>query len=202
VTGDRATVDVWAARLRAGRDDDGVCSPAERDRAARFRDPAAGARWLAARHLLRSLLAARLDRHPDALEFSTGPHGKPSVPGIEFNLSHAGSIAVVAVAERPVGVDVEVPRRIAHPAGVARRLGLRLHEIPEADQPATLLRAWTRTEALVKATGDGASAGLACAEERLAMAGWVVVDLDLGTEAVAAVAARGPDWVVAGPRWV
>jgi 4'-phosphopantetheinyl transferase len=132
---------------------------------------------------------------PAALEFSNGPHGKPAVPGIEFNLSHAGPIAVVAIASDAVGVDVELPRRIVRAAGVARRLGL----APDTP-PGSLLRAWARTEALLKATGDGASAGLSCAEQRLARAGWEVRDLDVGPSAVGAVAARG-QWVVDGPRW-
>jgi 4'-phosphopantetheinyl transferase len=199
------TVEVWASVLEPAPAGTSACNPGEHDRAARFRDRAAGARWLAARHLLRTLVAERLGRAPDALEFEEGPHGKPSLPGIEFNLSHAGGIAVVAIADRPVGVDVEVPRRIARPAGVARRLGLEWGTLPGPDRAATLLRAWTRTEALLKATGTGASAGLAGAEDRLAPAGWVVVDLDLGAHAVgavAAVAAQGADWIVAGPRWV
>jgi 4'-phosphopantetheinyl transferase len=202
VADDRTIVDVWAGRLDGAWDGAGVCTRGELDRAAAFGHRSAGARWLAARHVLRTVLAERLGCRPDALVFETGPHGKPSVPGIEFNLSHAGSIAVVAVAARPVGIDVEVRRRIANPAGIAHRLGLEWGGLSGADQTAALLRAWTRTEALVKATGDGASAGLAGVEERLAPEGWMVVDLDLGTSAVGAVAARGSDWVVAGPRWV
>ena len=188
------TVDVWAARLDAVPGG-GVCCGDERDRAARFADSAVGARWLAAHHLVRTLLAERLGEDAAALEFSTGPHGKPSVRGIEFSLSHAGSIAVVAISSCPVGVDVEVPRRIARPAGLARRLGL------AADTPPpSLLRAWARTEALLKATGDGASGGLSHAEQRLAPDGWRVSDLDLGSAAIGAVAARG-QWAVQGPRW-
>jgi 4'-phosphopantetheinyl transferase len=188
------TVDVWAARLEAVQDG-GVCSREERDRAAHFADPAVGARWLAAHHLVRTLLAERLGEDPAALEFGTGPHGKPALRGIEFSLSHAGPIAVVAISSRPVGIDVEVPRRISRPAGVARRLGL----APDTPPP-SLLRAWARTEALLKATGDGASAGLSRAEQRLAPVGWVVRDLDLGPSAIGAVAARGV-WAVHGPRW-
>ena len=189
-----ATVDVWVARLEPVQGG-GACSRDERDRAARFADPAVGARWLAAHHLVRTVLAERLGEDAAAVEFSTGPHGKPAVRGVEFSLSHAGNIAVVAVSSCPVGVDVEVPRRISRPAGVARRLGL------APDTPAsTLLRAWARTEALLKATGDGASGGLWHAEQRLAPYGWRVTDLDLGAAAIGAVAARG-HWAVDGPRW-
>jgi 4'-phosphopantetheinyl transferase len=188
-------VEVWAARLDAGRFDGSVCSDGEHDRAASFGDRSAGARWLAARHFLRLMLARRLDRPPGALVFEAGAHGKPATDGVEFNLAHSGPIAVVALAARPVGVDVEVPRRVARPAGVARRLG-----VPWPLSDADLLRAWCRTEALVKATGDGATRGLARVEERLGAEGWSVADLPLG-DAHGAVAARGNDWVVAGPAW-
>jgi hypothetical protein len=54
---------------------------------------------------------------------------------------------------------------------------------------------------LVKATGDGATRGLARAEERLGRDGWTAADLLLDGRAYGAVAAHGDDWVVAGPAW-
>ena len=127
--------------------------------------------------------------------FSEGPHGKPSVEGVEFSLAHSGDVGVVAVADRAVGVDVEVPRRIGRPEGIARRLG-----VTDDTGPEELLRLWTRTEALVKATGDGASAGLARVEERLAPAGWTVRDLDFDDGARRRGGRAGTDWTVVGPR--
>ena len=189
-------VEVWAARLDAGHFDGSVCSDSEHDRAASFGDRRAGARWLAARHFLRLTLARRLDRPPAALVFELGAHGKPGTDGIEFNLAHSGAVGVVAMAGRPVGVDVEVRDRLARPDGVARRLGL-----PGPLTDAQVLRAWCRTEALVKATGDGATQGLARVEDRLGAQGWSVADLVLGRGAYGAVAAPGDDWVVAGPTW-
>jgi len=189
-------VEVWVARLDTGRFDGSVCSDDEHDRAASFGHRSAAARWLAAHHFLRVMLGRRLDRPPAALTFELGQHGKPAVAGTEFNLAHSGPIAVVALGVRPVGVDVEVRRTVARPDGVARRLGL---APPVTDQQ--LLRAWCRTEALVKATGDGATLGLARVEERLGRAGWTVEDLVLGEGACGAVAAQGDDWVVVGPAW-
>ena len=46
----------------------------------------------------------------DAPEVAFGAHGKPYLKdrqSPQFNLSHAGSIAVLALSERPVGVDIE-----------------------------------------------------------------------------------------------
>jgi 4'-phosphopantetheinyl transferase len=202
VAADREPIEVWAAVLAPDDLDGSACNVGERDRAARFHDPLVGARWLAARHLLRTLLATRLGCRPDTLQFEEGPHGKPFVRGIEFSLAHSGRLAVVAISTRAVGVDLEVPRPFVRPVGVARRLGLDWGALPHRDRSGALLRAWTRTEALVKATGDGASGGLSRVEDRLAPDGWVVVDIDLGAAAVGAVAARGRDWVVVGPTWV
>ena len=58
------------------------------------------------------LLAAYALREAGAedLTLQTGENGKPellSYPDIHFNLSHSGTIAVCAVSDRPVGVDVE-----------------------------------------------------------------------------------------------
>ena len=201
-------VDVWAADVDSGRFDGSVCNAAEHARAASFGDRRGGARWLAARHFLRVVLSRRLEVPPAALVFELGPHGKPTTPstsgtsrtsgtsGTEFNLAHSGGIAVVALATRPVGVDVEVHRTVARPEGVARRLGVAW---PVTDEQ--LLRAWCRTEALVKATGDGATRGLARVEERLGREGWRVADLVMGDGLHSAVAAHGDDWVVVGPIW-
>ena len=39
--------------------------------------------------------------------FTYGEHGKPYLNGFCFNLSHSGTLAVLAVADGEVGVDVE-----------------------------------------------------------------------------------------------
>ena len=49
------------------------------------------------------------------------PRGKPLFPGLDdhwFSLSHSGGIALCALSDRPVGVDVELvrPRRPGLPA--------------------------------------------------------------------------------------
>ncbi|MBO4395837.1 MAG: 4'-phosphopantetheinyl transferase superfamily protein [Eubacterium sp.] len=41
------------------------------------------------------------------------PEGKPTVKGCEFNLSHTENIAICAVSERPVGIDIERPRQFS-----------------------------------------------------------------------------------------
>jgi len=72
-----------------------------------------------------------------------GDHGRPSSSGRFVSIARAGEAVLVAVAEEPVGVDLESqsatgPALAAHPS--------------ETGDPLTL---WVRKEALLKATGLG-----------------------------------------------
>jgi 4'-phosphopantetheinyl transferase len=195
-----ATVSVWLGPVPT---DTSACVDSERRRAERFRSEEPGQRWLAARALLRRILGDVTGTPARALTIVEAEGGKPVLadwPGVHFNLSHSGTVVAVAVADRPVGIDVEAGRRLRSPDGVARRLGL------DAGTPHDdVIRAWVRTEALLKATGTGARAGLAGVEARLVPEGWTVRDLvaaeDLvvGVDVVAAVAARGTALALRGP---
>lgn len=96
--------------------------------------------------------------------------GKPMLPsgGLEFSLAHNDTHALIAISRAgPVGVDIENvrPVRISHPRRqsieVAGRLLVPggLHALSGSDE--AFVQAWTRIEALAKATGDGAAVTLA-----------------------------------------
>ena len=88
-----------------------------------------------------------------------GRNGKPFLPDhpeIHFNLSHCPRAAVCAVADSPVGIDVEEIAPVDWE--VARRV------LSEEEQNAVrtssepdvaFVRYWTRKEAFAKLTGDG-----------------------------------------------
>lgn len=91
-------------------------------------------------------------------------HGKPSIvgrPGIRFSASHSCGLAVVAVVVAPVadavldvGVDVEVMPRDASFLWTVLAEEERRHV--RTDRPdRSLLAAWTRKEAFLKAIGAG-----------------------------------------------
>lgn len=94
-----------------------------------------------------------------------GERGKPqlSTGELQFNLSHSGALAAVAVsAEHPVGVDIERLRPL-EPIALARRFlapeeADSLVAVPKAQQGAAFLRLWTAKEAYVKALGTGIGA--------------------------------------------
>jgi 4'-phosphopantetheinyl transferase len=132
--------------------------PERRQRVGRYRFAADQRLCLGA-----GLLAAHMLRRAGASDLSLGyaEHGKPylvSHPSIHFNLSHAGNLAVCAVSDAPVGVDVEVVRD--HDAALARHClqGEELDWLARADDPAlAFTRLWVRKESYVKLTGSGLS---------------------------------------------
>lgn len=111
---------------------------------------------------LRYLLGAWLGPRARAAHIRRASSGAPGLVGIPaiFSLSHTGRYGLVALARQgKLGVDLEVARSLAMPVGrrtqlaaAATTLGRRpLDPARDAD----LLQAWTRLEALAKATGDG-----------------------------------------------
>lgn len=144
-------VDVWLVSLE--KEGEVALSEDEEIRAARFHFEHDRIHWIRAHSALRLILAKTLGTAPLELRFSVGSHGKPALidgGGLEFNLSHAGSWAALAVARNvPVGVDIERIRENVDMAALLRRLGET--SIPESG--IDLYRAWTRREATSKAAG-------------------------------------------------
>lgn len=137
----------------------------ETGRAARFRFPADRNRYIAAHGALRDILARYLNREPGQVRFSANQYGKPTLPGcpLEFNLSHSGDFALVAVTRgRKVGVDVERFRPDVDFERLASRFfssreAAELTAFPAAQRLAAFFRCWTRKEAYIKAQGLGLS---------------------------------------------
>jgi 4'-phosphopantetheinyl transferase len=147
----------------------GPLSADERERAGRFRFDRDRRRFVAARGLLRLVLGRTLGLDPAGLRFAYGPRGKPSLadgPGLGFNVSHSGGLALLAFAwDRELGVDVEEEREVKEAADIARRYfshreSEELLRLPEGERKAAFFRCWTRKEAFIKATGDGLSRAL------------------------------------------
>jgi 4'-phosphopantetheinyl transferase len=142
-------VDLWTISLREPRPV--ILAEEETARAQRFRSEEDRVRWTRARSALRAILSAYAVDAPESLRFVYGAHGKPALSpssDIEFNLSHAGEWALIAVAKSvPVGVDIERMRPNIDIAALLRRLG------ETAPGDADLYQAWTRREARSKAVG-------------------------------------------------
>jgi phosphopantetheinyl transferase len=133
--------------------DDTLLSADEKVRAARFIFEADRVRWTRARSSLRTILSECSGIPAGEIRFVTGEHGKPALAGetgIEFNLSHSGSWAMVAVTRRvPVGIDIERIREKVNIASLLEKLGVR--DLPSGVE--NLFHVWTRREAMTKALG-------------------------------------------------
>jgi len=165
-------IDTWVVDLQAvpARESFGALSTDELARAARFKFEGDRRRFLHAHCALRELLARAVSRRPEAIEFLTGPNGKPSLPdaySIPFNMSHSGEIALVAIGsglarDTEIGVDVEVMRAVSDSTALAA-MNFTVQEQDElrhvaADQrDRAFLQGWTRKEACLKAVGSGLS---------------------------------------------
>lgn len=79
-------------------------------------------------------------------------NGKPRIDGVHFNLSHAGNVAVCAVADTEVGVDIERSDRSSN--AIAKKY------FNETELNYSFSYIWTRKEAVLKADGRGISYGL------------------------------------------
>lgn len=105
---------------------------------------------------LRSVGAGLLLRHFfGAAPVARTPRGKPYIEGERpFNLSHSGRLAALAIASRPVGVDVQVLGPVRE--NTVRRV---LTEAEYAWQTARprdgFIQLWTRKEAALKCLGVG-----------------------------------------------
>ncbi|MDQ3983150.1 MAG: 4'-phosphopantetheinyl transferase superfamily protein [Actinomycetota bacterium] len=140
-----------------------VLSPDETERASRFRFDRDRDAFVCTRGALRTLLGAYLGAAPEDVELAYGEKGKPEVPTLSFNVSHAGDVAVAAFARTGrVGVDVELMRDDVELIPLARRFftpaeNEALGRLPDDELVAGFYSCWTRKEAFVKALGEGLS---------------------------------------------
>jgi 4'-phosphopantetheinyl transferase len=144
-------VDVWTFRLTEPCRE---CLTAEElARAGRFKFDDDRIRWTRARSSLRLTLSSYTGTAPGDLTFNYGEHGKPALagfPALEFNLSHAGDYALIAVTrDVPVGIDIERMRANVDMAPLL----LRLDETDLPDTQQGLYQRWTFREAKSKAAG-------------------------------------------------
>lgn len=196
----------------------------ERARAARYRFDEPRQRFVACRGALRQILAAYSGVAPSTLAFQYGPHGKPelllgdtdpSMPAIEFNVSHSRHLGLLAFAPAvTVGIDIEECNPTVKILKLAERFFApaetdELKNLPAKKQLAGFYRGWTCKEAYIKATGLGLSQSLSsfCVaidpDQPAALrevknqpdepTRWTIKALDVAPDFAAAVMAAGPD---------
>ncbi|MES9857174.1 MAG: 4'-phosphopantetheinyl transferase superfamily protein [Sedimenticola sp.] len=141
-----------------------LLSSDEQQRSERMRLPTEQRRFILARGAMRSILSAYIGVPGNQIIFRYGDKGKPAIDHpqspIKFNLSHSKDIALLAVAEKSVGIDLEP---LSQRKGL-RQIAFRVFS-PEIVKKLQLLqdeaftlaffRHWTELEAKVKALGGG-----------------------------------------------
>ncbi len=169
-----ARVDIWTIRLdlppEAIATAANLLSAEERARVDAFRHEQARRNYIASHAALRQILTDCLKERskftPPEIPFRTNSYGKPALAGpvegrLEFNLTHSGDIALVAItSSTEVGVDVEIVRPMPDALQIAKRFfstaeSDALKQLPAAEQANAFLNLWTRKESFVKATGLG-----------------------------------------------
>ena len=221
------TADVWWARRQdASAGHVALLDETERRRWTAYRRDADRERFLAGCVLAKAALARYAGLRPADVRFDRTcgqcgePHGKPSMRGgtLQHSVAHSGDLVAVAVAPDPVGVDVEQFGERPHPLGgdgdpaALARLVMSgteqsaLAALPPPDRPRAFLVAWTRKEAVTKATGDGLRAAfsevvVAVGAGPPRLVSWpyersprevTLLDLDAAAGYVAALAVLGP----------
>ena len=139
-------------------------------RADRFVTDELRRRFVVCRGTLRQLLGLALQRDPAHIRFGYEALGKPyveqeSVTAVHFNVTHSGDWALIALANWPVGVDLEIPSTRVRYASIASQLLSRDEQaawdaIPAPDREEALVRLWVSKESILKAMGLGIAEGL------------------------------------------
>ncbi len=201
----------------------------ERARAARFLVPAPRRQFVAARGILRRLLARYLRCDIADVGFAFGNQGKPYLAGqysadVRFNVSHSGDLILLAFARgREVGVDIERIHFLQAGDAVAERFftlpeAHRIRRLPESERERAFFHHWVRKEAFVKAVGKGIASGLSSEVEVLSCADdpppavcnviephqgtrWRLFSFELGTHYLGALSAAGNDWAARFWQW-
>ncbi len=132
-------------------------------RLGRYTNLAARSMFSASRGGLRQLLGEMLAEPAPAIRIASHEHGKPYLPDfpeLHFNISHSRTLALIAIARHPVGVDVEYLHRSVDFASILRRFfspseQADWEKYPVPSPVEAFFRGWTRKEAILKATGEG-----------------------------------------------
>lgn len=194
----------------------------ERARATRFHFSRDRQYFTATRAVLRTVLGSYAGFDPKKLGFRYSEKGRPSLSTghtgtqLEFNVSHSGSVALLAFARgRALGVDVELLREDFDHEAIARRFfsddDLRqFAALAPSERYQGFFRCWTRKEAYIKAQGTGLSlplhqfdvslkpgevnALLFTRPDSTEAARWSLQEVLAGDGYVAALCVRGHGW--------
>jgi len=127
-------------------------------------------RYLAARCLVRSVLASWLKQEPEEIPLAISSEGKPFVVGEgkpHFSISHTEDLVAVALFHEAVGIDLERERPIDTVALARRFFSPEEAEyLEKKGSSSDFFRLWSCREAAIK--GDGRGMATLLAEMKIA----------------------------------
>lgn len=171
VLNEKLHVTVWVAQtssLLRAHSSFKLLTEQDRNALTRMRVRSARDSAMAAKILLRLGLSLSVNRSvtPDEWRFEKTPMGKPIIssplPSVNFNISHADAVAIVAVSSKlKLGVDVESIDQDLKEDVVAGFCNAReqaaLLGLPQTQRAREFIRLWTHKEAYTKLLGCGHS---------------------------------------------
>ncbi len=215
-------VDIWRLPLNLLVDSvkltESTLSADETKRAARFHFEVDKNRFIVAHGALRRIIGCYLHSDPAELTFSVNDYGKPALVNsdLEFNLSHSGDFALIAVTQgRKIGVDVERIRQGISSHVIAQQYFSKsevaeLQTLPLEQRVNGFFTCWTRKEAYIKAQGLGLALSLesfdvsltpgqpailrATRPDEKEAARWMLRSLDVDSKYAGAVAIEGAEF--------
>ena len=145
---------------------DALVNPTELERANRLARDSDRRHFIARRSVLRALLSERAGLSPEMIELDSVERTKPSLSEtnpLRFNASRSDRWFAVVLSESSIepGIDIEVLRELPDAASISRRIlspeEIRVLGEGVVHDSGTLLRFWTRKEAVLKSLGTGLS---------------------------------------------
>ncbi|QBA63903.1 4'-phosphopantetheinyl transferase family protein [Muriicola soli] len=133
----------------------------ERERSNKYRFEEDKHRFIICRILLKLLLVERTGLTINKIKLESSVNQKPfipSYPSIHFNVSHAGAYGLIAIANCPVGIDIEyLNDQFDFMEILPNVFGAKeIDSIINAENEVyAFYKYWTRKEAIVKASGKG-----------------------------------------------
>lgn len=139
-------------------------SAEKRDRIQRLKNENDKRLMATAHRLLCYALETVFGLRPSGDDWATGWHGKPylkNAPYVHSNISHSGCVAMCAVHNTPVGVDIQRIDRADSIVAQRFMSGRELEAFDAApDKDGMFYKIWTLKEAYVKYCGRGLGTGL------------------------------------------
>lgn len=136
---------------------------AERARAAGYKMESIREQFARCRGWLRLILGSYLSCTARDVSIETGPDGKPVLAdrsNLHFNVAHSAGWALIGVAPRPIGIDLERVRDLESAAALVARYFSPEEQrafaaLPDERRREAFFRGWTCKEAVLKGIGAG-----------------------------------------------